>query len=238
VLESAREAGYSAVPYCTRAEFVRALLPWLLRYRHVDMIGTGVAQSFISYALSMLLAVRLTQLHVAHGGADDWQSYGRLRRLNRIPVRLIAISEFVRDKLIEHGLRRDRVRVIENFILAEENGVPTRPPFDPSQPGALPVGVRHTRVAVVSRIDPIKRIDLLFEAVARPGLEDLVFDVYGTGAEFDTLRIDRRGIRRSPCTASPPMFLPAWPTPTSCSTCVPRSRSGWSPSRPFSPASS
>ena len=93
VLGAARAAGYSTAEYLTRKEFVRALLPWLMRYRQIDMIGTGVGQSYMSYVLSILFCVHLRQLQVAHGGTEAWHAYGRKRPLNRIPVRLIAVSE-------------------------------------------------------------------------------------------------------------------------------------------------
>lgn len=188
VLDAARAQGYGTAEFLTRTEFARALLPWLLRYWHVDMIGTGVGQSYIAYVLSIFLCVRMKQLQVAHGGTEAAHAYGRKRPLNRIPVQLIAVSDYVRDRLVEHGVRRDRISVIENFMLEGAGPVPTRPPFDPQQPGAQPLDRRRTRVAVVSRIDPIKRIELLLEAAARPGLEDFSFDIYGTGSELERLR--------------------------------------------------
>ena len=193
VLDAARTAGHATAVFRTRRQFTRALVPWLLRYRHVDIIGTGVGQSYIGYALSLLLGVRLKQIQVAHGGTDAWHSYGLKRPLNRIPVVLVAVSEYVRDKLVEHGIRKDRVRVIENFIPEGPSGAPTRPPFDPSQPGSLPLDGRQVRVALVSRIDRIKRIDLVVDAVADGGLDDFVFDIYGTGEELGGLRARAAG---------------------------------------------
>ena len=188
VLAAARAAGYETVEFSRRREFVRGLLPWLLRYRHVHMIGTGVGQSFMSHALALSLGVRLRQLQVAHGGTEDWHAYGKKKPLNKIPVVLIAVSDFVRDKLVEHGVRQDRVKVIENFLIDDGGGAPTRPPFDPDLPEGRPLDRRKTRVTVVSRIDPIKRIDLLLDLVARPGFEDFEFDIYGTGVDLDALR--------------------------------------------------
>jgi glycosyltransferase involved in cell wall biosynthesis len=45
------------------------------------------------------------------------------------------------------------------------------------------------QVTVVSRVDPIKRIDLLLDALDRhPGLDDLPIRIFGTGWDFDALR--------------------------------------------------
>jgi glycosyltransferase involved in cell wall biosynthesis len=49
-------------------------------------------------------------------------------------------------------------------------------------------------VVVVSRLDPIKRVDLLVEAIERHGLDAFVFDVYGNGEDLKPLRARAAGL--------------------------------------------
>jgi glycosyltransferase involved in cell wall biosynthesis len=197
VAEAARAAGITAVRYVTtRLDFTRAVLPFLVRYRTVDLIGTSVAQNYICWALAKLLFVRLRQLHVIHGGTEDEHAYGRKHHLNRIPVRVVAVSDFVRERLVAHGVNREAISVIDNFLTENELHAPgaMRPPYRTSIPGARPVDPRRTRVAVVSRIDPIKRIDVLVDALERHGLREFVFDVYGSGEDLEVLRARASGL--------------------------------------------
>ncbi|MEO7336123.1 MAG: glycosyltransferase family 4 protein [Caldimonas sp.] len=188
VATAAREAGMEAVSFQTRWDFIRALLPFFLRYRSVDVIGTGVAQGYMCHVLAKLMLVRLRQLQVTHGGTEDWHAYGRKRLLNRIPVRVVAVSDFVRSKLEEHGVRPHAISVIENFLAdAQISKYPQRRPYDPALPSASPVDPARVRVAIVSRVNPIKKVDLLVAAIERHGLAEFQFDVYGTGKDLETL---------------------------------------------------
>lgn len=189
VEEAARAAGFETRAFNDRPELLKALLPFFLRHRSIDVIGTGVAQSLLCLLLSVLFRVRLRQLHVVHGGTNEEHAYGRKHYLNRAPVTLVAVSNFVRDKLASHGVKRNRIRVIENFLPdASGDPVPSRAPFDPAQPSHRQIDPRRTRVVLVSRVDAIKRLDLLVDAVEREGLDGFVFDVYGTGVDLEALQ--------------------------------------------------
>ncbi|MDQ6681339.1 MAG: glycosyltransferase family 4 protein [Pseudomonadota bacterium] len=189
VAVAAREAGFESVVFHSKWELVKGLMPWFLRYRSVDIIGTGVSQSFICYALAKLSGVKVRQLQVAHGGTAELHAYGRKRYLNHIPVHLVAVSEFVRDKLVKHGVRPNTISVIDNFLSdAQRHDYQARAPYDPRAEGARPIDPSCVKVAVVSRVDRIKRIDLLLDAVAGQGLAEFQFDIYGTGEELDVLR--------------------------------------------------
>ena len=108
-------------------------------------------------------------------------AYGRKKWLNRTGVQFVAVSEFVRRRLIDHGVRPGKVRVVNNFLLPERVAcVPRRPPFTAG-------GVRN--VLVISRLDPIKKVGLLLDALDRePGLRELSFQVMGVGPELVMLR--------------------------------------------------
>ena len=189
VVDAARAAGFEAVTFDSRWQLVKRLLPWFLRYRSVDVIGTGVVHNLVCHALGKLLRVRVRQLQVAHGGTGEGQAWQRKRHLNRIPVRIVAVSDFVRKKLIEYGVRPDRISVIENFLSdAQRQEYRLRPSYDPGRAGARPLDPSRVTVAVVSRVDRVKRIDLLVEAAARPAFAAFEFHIYGTGEDLDVLK--------------------------------------------------
>jgi glycosyltransferase involved in cell wall biosynthesis len=123
----------------------------------------------------------MAHLHVVHGGTDERLSYGRKRLLNRAKVTMVAVSEFVRSRLLANGVAEKRIRVVENFLPASRtNAVPRRAAFDST-------GIR--RIIVISRLDPIKRVDLLLETLDRhPDLGSLPVRIFGTGSDEELLR--------------------------------------------------
>lgn len=187
VAEAARLAGYESTTFRGRWGLLLALLPWFMKYRSIDVIGTGVVHSAACYALSKIFVVSLRQLHIAHGGAPG--SFDQKRALNRIPVTIVAVSEFVKGQLIRFGVRADRIAVIDNFLSGEqsENGI-LRPRFDLPLPNGRLLDQARVHVAVVSRVDPMKRVDLLVQSIETHGLKEFEFDVYGVGAQFDQLK--------------------------------------------------
>lgn len=157
------------------------LWPRLKAASRLAVFATGVSHSLIVTALNLLSRRPTVHLHLVHGGTDERLSYGRKRRLNRLPVTFVAVSAFVRERLQAHGVRAGQIRVIENCLPAAQIvAAPRRAAFTAD-------GVQ--RLVIVSRIDPIKRIGLLLDALdAAPDLADLPIDILGTGWELDTLR--------------------------------------------------
>jgi glycosyltransferase involved in cell wall biosynthesis len=154
-----------------------ALAKLLREFPDAAVMATGVWHSLLVVALRFLLGCHGAHLHIVHGGTEERLSYGRKRWLNPFDVRFVAVSEFVRSRLLAHGVRADRIDVVENFL----RRMPTvrRAPF--AEPGVR-------RVVVVSRLDRIKRVGLLFDALDRtPALAELRFDIYGTGEEQKVL---------------------------------------------------
>ena len=124
---------------------------------------------------------RCAHLHLVHGGTDERLSYGRKRLLNRLGVRFVAVSEFVRTRLLAHHVRGDRISVIENFL--DDDYADALPRRRVDRPWTL------EQVRLISRVDPIKRIDLLFDAIdVEPRLRRFRFTVYGEGWDYDRLR--------------------------------------------------
>jgi glycosyltransferase involved in cell wall biosynthesis len=96
----------------------------------------------------------------------------------RFAVQYVAVSGFVRERLIAHGVPDSRITVIENFLNKDVDAPVRTGTFD-----------SVTRVALVSRLDPIKRVDLLLTALEQtPALHDLQFEIFGTGWDEAVLR--------------------------------------------------
>lgn len=106
------------------------------------------------------------------------------RLILRLPVaRYIAISQSTADKLIAHGIARERIDVIpcgyDDDVVA---AVGTPPPAP------------RPRVVVVGRLVPYKRVDLVVEAMAllRHHCPDLELLVIGRGPEHERLDAQAR----------------------------------------------
>ncbi len=189
VLDAARDAGFEAVEFQGRKALAKILLPYFIHNRRIDIIGTGVGGAFVCHVLALLTFVRLRQVVVAHGGVEDSIVYGTKHRLGRIGVRTIAVSHFVRNELVRWGVRPNAVSVVENFLSEEQQReCRERPPYDVVLPHARPLDATRVKVLVLSRAHPIKRLDLIVEAVERFGLENFDFDIYGAGEALETLK--------------------------------------------------
>jgi len=174
--EAAR-LGLVSLVFKSVPQLLRHLTTLLRQYREASIVATGVSHSLAAHAIAALLRTRIRHLHVIHGGTDERLSYGRKALLAHIPVTLVAVSRFVRERLLAHGCDPASIRVIENFL--PDSAGPT--------PSGSPRQLR--RVAVVSRLDPIKRVGLLLDAITlNPALRALEFDVFGEGSELEALR--------------------------------------------------
>jgi len=195
VADAARESGYDAITFRSKWDLLKVLVPWFRKYRKIDVIATGVSQNFLCYVLGKLAGVELRQLQVAHGGPADQIAFSKKRHLDLIPVRLVAVSEFVRGRLVHHGVRDESISVIDNFISdRHREALRPRRPYDLRGGNWHPIDASCVKVAVVSRLDGIKRIDVLVSAVKQFGLADFQFDIYGTGPELDPLRSQAAGL--------------------------------------------
>ena len=175
---AAREAGLQSTVAHGRLGMVRALLSHLARHPDSALFATGVGHSMMAGAARGLLGWKGAHVHVVHGGTDERLSYGRKRLLAALSLRFVAVSGFVRERLLAHGVPADRIDVIHNFL--PHAAPPQRPRFTQD-------GVK--RVVMLSRLDRIKRVGLLFDALERvPGLDALRFDVYGSGEEAELLK--------------------------------------------------
>jgi glycosyltransferase involved in cell wall biosynthesis len=179
-IEEARRLGFAAQPFTRPVELALRLRPFVGRSRRLVFMATGVMHSMVLLAWNLLYRRRVAHLHLVHGGTDERLSYGRKRRLNGRPVRFVAVSDFVRERLCANGVAAPQISVVENFLPDSRRRVPRRGPF--GEPGLR-------RAVVVSRIDPIKRVDLLLDAMeAEPALGRLGVRIFGGGWQLEELR--------------------------------------------------
>lgn len=180
-IQEAARLGYTALPFLNAFEFGKHLWRLMKLRRNIAFVATGVVHSLAFQLLNLFRGRTASHLHVVHGGADERLSYGRKRRLKLFDVHFAAVSDFVRSRLIAHGVPAGKITVIENFLSPERlAAIPRRDRF---------AGTGVKRAVVVSRIDPIKRVDLLLDALAsEPELNSLEIRICGTGWQLDELR--------------------------------------------------
>ena len=174
----AEQHGLMAASFGGLASLARQMFIQLVRSGSVTLVATGVSQSLLAIVLAALTFTRLRHFHIVHGGTDERLSYGRKRWLLPFAVHYVAVSHFVRARLVAHGVPADRITVIENFL-------------SPGAAAPLRAGVFDAvnRIALVSRLDPIKRVDLLLDALEQtPALSDLQCNIFGTGWDDEALR--------------------------------------------------
>jgi glycosyltransferase involved in cell wall biosynthesis len=179
-LDEARRLGLGAVEFNGTLDLARRSRRYFARNEPISCVATSLTQSVVFCGWAGITRANASHVHVVHGGADETLSYGRKRWLLSTPVQFVAVSPYVRERLQAHGVPAGRIHVIENFLpAAQVASVPRRAPFSEA-------GIR--RVAVVSRVDPVKQVGLLIEALEiAPHLGELAFEIYGSGSELAQL---------------------------------------------------
>ncbi len=180
-LAEARRLGFDTVPFANASQFTTGLWKILAEKRRFAFLATGVMHSMVCLALNKLRRREIAHLHLVHGGAEEALSYGRKQKLNGWPVRFVAVSHYVRERLIANGAAEAQISVIENFLTDERvRNAPQRPRYTVS-------GV--PKLIVISRLDPEKRVDLLLDALDRtPALRRFSIHVFGKGWVEQELR--------------------------------------------------
>jgi glycosyltransferase involved in cell wall biosynthesis len=181
-MEEAEKLGFEARRFRGAKEFARTLRPCLRKYDSMVFVATGVVHSAVCIALNVLYRRRINHFQIVHGGSSDLHSYGRKKWLNHTSVRFIAVSDWTKQKLIDYGTRADKIEVIPNALPADRiAAAPKRPPYSNA-------GIRNA--IIVSRVDPMKRVGLLLDALEAgpPELSNISFTIFGTGGDFDALK--------------------------------------------------
>ncbi len=176
VIESSSATATEGIRDVDHLGYSSILAKLLSRHRRLGFISTHPGHALCFLAVNAMYRRKAAQLHVQHGPPDI--TFAIRGVLNVRSITTVAISKYSKDRLVATGLRQARVKLIENFITEERvKNAPTRESFSAS-------GIRH--VAIVSRIVPVKRIDVLLEALERePRLNEICFHVYGSGMDGD-----------------------------------------------------
>jgi glycosyltransferase involved in cell wall biosynthesis len=188
-VSEARNLGFEVIEAADLRAFSMQLSSFLSRHKRLAFFSTTTVHSLVFSAMNLVYRRRAAHIHMVHGFNENRGSVGRRRLLNHLPVTIVAVSGFARQQLVLHGVRDRQIRVIENFLPAERIVTGAR-----REPFLYP-GVR--RAAVISRLVPLKRIDLLLTCLeTRPELTSIAFHIYGTGSEGDALkeRVARSGL--------------------------------------------
>ena len=180
-LVEAERLGFETHSYRTSKDLARVLRPLLKRYKSLTFVGTGPRYNLVCIALNLLYWRKIKQIQIVHGGSGVQKDYNRKRVLNYFDITFIAVSDWSKRRLIEYGVKKP-IEVIGNFIVPNQlKSLPRRPIY--SEPGIR-------RVLVVSRVDRLKRVDLLLDALdkRKADLSDISFRILGLGPEFDALK--------------------------------------------------
>jgi glycosyltransferase involved in cell wall biosynthesis len=165
--------------------FSARLRPYLSRHKRLALFGTRCMHSLVLAAMNVVFRRRVANFHIVHG-VEEESRWAQKRALDRFPfpITVVAVSEFARERMQSYGLRRP-VRVIENYLTDERlAATPRRRPF--RQPGVR-------RAAVISRLDPVKRLDVLLTCLEnRRELNSIAFHIYGDGPEGEALKARSR----------------------------------------------
>lgn len=173
--------GFRSILFESTAGYLRDIRPFFRENDEVAAIGTRVLHTLACEFWAKVYDVNCANIQVVHGGASEHLSYGRKKWLNRLNAKQVAVSNYVRERMIANGGAARQVTVIENFLTDDRiHEARRRAPFEFD-------GIR--KVAIVSRLDPIKRIDLLLDALELdPSLRHMEFSIYGSGSDEQLLR--------------------------------------------------
>lgn len=171
--DEAKRRGFSTRLFQSPRTFLSDIRSLVSPAEPLAAVGTRVIHTLAVEFWARLYRRPCANIQVIHGGADEKLSYGRKRWLECFGTRQVAVSEYVKQRLVANGSTPANVSVIENFLTRETiDALPKR--------RGTPNGVRN--VAIVSRLDPIKRLDLLLDMLdLDPSLREIRFDVYGSG---------------------------------------------------------
>jgi glycosyltransferase involved in cell wall biosynthesis len=181
VHDEAARMGFESRTFGSAGQFAGELRRQMSRVPRLAFLATGVVHSLACLGWNKVYRRRIAHLHMVHGGAEERLSYGRKRWLNGWPVRFIAVSKYVSQRLTANGVRGQQITVIENFMT-------DRAVAKSSGRADFAEGGIH-RIAVVSRLDPVKRVDVLLQALEEnPDLGRIEFSLFGSGWNDEALK--------------------------------------------------
>lgn len=176
----ARDLGMQALSFAGRGEFVSRIRQILRERRDLAVFTTSAWHSVVFAAVNAVYRRRAAHFHMVHGGSPERDSYSRKHHLKPLNLRFVCPSPFVRERLSHYGVPGRRVTVVPNFLSdSRVTEIIAHPRFEAD-------GVRS--VVVVSRVDPIKRVDLLMDMLDRcPEFDSMPIRVVGGGGELQAM---------------------------------------------------
>jgi glycosyltransferase involved in cell wall biosynthesis len=193
----ARGLGLDYVEVVERHSFDPSVWPALrrlVRERRIDVVH---AHEHKTDLLALLLArcEGVLPLATAHGWSGtslkERGYYFVDRRLLRYYPLVIAVSEPIRQTLVRHGARPERVRKVLNGI--DHEACRHVPGERERMRDALGIPQEATVIGAIGRLEPIKRFDLLVEAMARlePGVFAVIAGEGSSRRALEALAADR-----------------------------------------------
>ncbi len=175
----AQRLGFQTHYFQTTKALGQIIRPLLQGYPSLTFASTLPRFSIMCMALNVVYRRPVKQVYVVHGSCEELKDFARIRYLNPLDITMVAVSQYVKQRLMEHGARADRIEVVPNFLLPEQiAAAPRRGPFT--------AGVERALCAL--RVVEAKRFDVLLDAIARhPELADFPINVAGGGAKLETL---------------------------------------------------
>jgi glycosyltransferase involved in cell wall biosynthesis len=189
-MEEARKLGFETRRFQSMVQLVKQTWRILREFHSFTFVSTLPRYSAICMTLNALFFRDIRQIQMIHGGGNDQRDYATLRRFNPFKMTVITVSDYCKDQLVKLGVRPDHIEVVGNFLTRQqEASMPRRRAFERD-------GIRN--VAIVSRIDPPKRVDLLLDALDERGdeLKDIRFRIFGWGPDLD--RLKQRAAEKNP----------------------------------------
>lgn len=182
-VELARSKGIRTHSYRSVAHKAALLFRLSRSNPRMRFITISVVDSYLYTAVRLLQLRPPRHVHVIHGSGFPARSYVSKRYLKRMPVDVVAVSEYTRERLCEFsGLPPASVRVIENFVTEGHLlNSRTRGPYERNED--------IWRIVTISRIEKPKRVDLVLDAIERHPdlLSGFRFEIFGAGPELEAL---------------------------------------------------
>jgi glycosyltransferase involved in cell wall biosynthesis len=172
----------------TCLDLARVIKPYLQQHRSFTFVGTGPRYNLVCIAMNMFFRKRVKQVQIVQGGTGHFKDplenikkdYSRKKVLNYFNVTFVTVSDWSKQQLVRFGVRKP-IHVVANFLTNENSS-------------AIRLRTRYVQdgiknVVIVSRVDHVKRLDLLLDALDRKKAElaNLSFRILGTGPELDSL---------------------------------------------------
>jgi len=177
VVPHAKKLGIEVFVFSDTRSLIRVTRQILHCYPRLTFLTTSIKQAMIAWGLNLFYWRIKQQIHMVHGGTDEAKSYARKHYLDYLSMPQVVNSQFSYQRLHHYGTKKENIHVIPNFLPSYySETVPKRPVFKAN------VSPPIKKLIIVSRVDKIKRIDLILEALSSyPDLHNLHIDIYGTG---------------------------------------------------------